>query len=47
MNTGAKKIVQKMTNVQKFMITEKKLHKTINNQKNWSAPGINRLQSFK
>ena len=46
MNTITKKIGQKVRNVQEFMITEKKLYNTFKNQKNWSAPGINRVQNF-
>ena len=46
MNTVAKKIGQKVTNVQEFTITKKKLQQTIKKQKNWSAPGINRVQNF-
>ena len=34
MNTVAKKIGQKVTNVQEFMITEKKLYETVKKQKN-------------
>ena len=40
MNTVAKKMGQKVTNVQEFTITEKKLHQTVKKRKNWSAPGI-------
>ena len=43
MNTVAKKIGQKVANVQQFTITEKKLYHTV---KNLPAPGIDRVQSF-
>ena len=46
MNTVAKKIGQKVTNMQEFTITEKKLHQTVKKQKNWSAPGIDRVHNF-
>ena len=46
MNTVAKKIGQKVANVQEFTITEKKLHQTVKKRKNWSAPGINGVQNF-
>ena len=46
MNTVAKKIGQKLTNVQEFTITEKKLHHTVKKRKNWSAPGIHAVQNF-
>ena len=46
MNTVAKKIVQKVTNMQEFTITEKKLHQTVKKRKNWSAPGIDRVHNF-
>ena len=41
MNTVAKKMGQKVANVQEFTITKKKLHQTVKKRKNWSAPGIN------
>ena len=40
MNTVSKKIGQKVGNVQELTITKRKLHQTINKQKNWSAPRI-------
>ena len=46
MNTVAKKIGQKFTNVQEFIIIEKKLHQTVKKRKNWSAPGIDEVQNF-
>ena len=46
MNTVAKKMGQKVANVQEFTITEKKLHQTVKKRKNWSAPGIDGVQSF-
>ena len=46
MNTVAKKIGQKVTNVQEFTIAEKKLYGTVKNRKNWSAPRIERVQNF-
>ena len=46
MNTVAKKMGQKVANVQEFTITEKKLHQTVKKRKNWSAPGIDGVQNF-
>ena len=46
MNTVAKKIGQKVTNVQEFKIIEKKLHQTVKKQKNWPVPGIDGVQNF-
>ena len=46
MNTVAKKIEQKVTNVQDFRTTEKKLHQTVKKKKNWSATGIDGVQNF-
>ena len=46
MNTVAKKIGQKVTNVQESTITKKRLHQTVKKRKNWSAPGIDRVQNF-
>ena len=46
MNTVAKKIGQKIMNVQAFTITEIKVYKTVKKRKNWSAPGINGIQIF-
>lgn len=46
MNTVTKEIVQKVTNLHEFTITEKKLYKTVKRQKIWSAPGIDRVQNF-
>ena len=40
MNTVAKKIGQKVTNVQEFTITENYLHQTVKKLKNCSTPGI-------
>lgn len=44
MNTVAKKIRQKVPNVQEFTIAEKKLHQTV--KKNWSTPGIDGVHNF-
>ena len=46
MNTVAKKIGQKVTNVQEFKIIEKKLHQTVKKQKNLPVPGIAGVQNF-
>ena len=43
-NGRAKKMEQKFANVQEFTITEKKLYQTVKKRKNWSAPGIDRVQ---
>ena len=45
-NMVAKKIGQKVANVQEFTIIEKKLHQTVKKRKSWSAPGINGVQNF-
>ena len=45
-NKVVKKIDQKVTNVQEFTITEKKLYKTVKRPSNCSAPGIDRVQNF-
>ena len=39
-------MAQKITNAQKFTITEKKLHQTVKKQKNWCAPGIDVVFEF-
>ena len=44
MNTAAKKIGQKVGNVQEF--AEKKLHQTVKKLKNWSTPWIDGVQNF-
>ena len=46
MNTVAKKIRQKVTNMQEFTITEKKFHQTVKKRKDWSAPWIDGVQNF-
>ena len=46
MNTVAKKIGEKVTNIQEFTIIEKKLYGTVKKRKNGSAPGINGVQNF-
>ena len=46
MNMVAQKIEQKVTSVQEFTITEKKLHQAVKKRKNWSAPGIYGVQNF-
>ena len=46
MNTVAKKMRHKAANAQEFIITEKKLHQTVNKRKNWSAAGIDGVQNF-
>ena len=47
MNTVAKKIGQKVTNVQEFAITGDKLHQTVKKLQIWSAPGIDGVQNFR
>ena len=44
MNSAAKKIGQKVENVQEF--AEKKLHQTVKKLKNWSTPWIDGVQNF-
>ena len=46
MNTVAKKIREKVKNVQEFTITEKNFYDIVKNRKNWSAPGIDGIQNF-
>ena len=46
MNTNAKKIGEKVANVQEFRITEKKLRQTVNKRKNRPARGVNGVQNF-
>ena len=45
MNTVAKKIREKVKNVQEFSITEKNFYDS-QKEENWSAPGIDRIQNF-
>ena len=40
MNTIARKITEKVTNVQELVITEEILYGTVKKRKNWSALGI-------
>ena len=46
MNTVSQKIMNKVTNVKEFTITEKKLYEAVKKRKNWSAPGIDGIQNF-
>lgn len=46
MNTVAGKITNKVSNVQEFIITEKKLYKTAKKRKNWWAPGTDGIQNY-
>ena len=46
MNTIARKITEKVTNVQELVITEEILYSTVKKQKNWSAPGIYGIPNF-
>ena len=46
MNTVAKKIREKVKNVQEFTITEKNFYDIVKKRKNWSAPGIDGIQNF-
>ena len=46
MNTVAKKIREKVKNVQEFTITEKNFYDIVKQRKNWSAPGIDGIQNF-
>ena len=45
MNTVAKRMGQKVANVQEMTITEKNVHQTVRKRKNWSAPGIDGVQN--
>ena len=46
MNTIAKKIKEKIIDVQELTITEGKLYSTAEKRKNWSAPGIDGIPNF-
>ena len=46
MNTIAKKIKEKVIDVQELTITEEKLYGTVKKRKNWSAPGIDGIPNF-
>ena len=46
MNTVAKRIQEKVTDVQDFTNTEKNLCETIRKRKNWSVPGIDGMPNF-
>ena len=46
MNIVAKKIREKVKNVQEFTITEKNFYDIVKKRKNWSAPGIDGIQNF-
>ena len=46
MNTIARKITEKVTNVQELVITEEILYGTVKKRKNWSAPRINGIPNF-
>ena len=46
MNTVAKKIREKVKNVQEFKITEKTFYDIVKRRKNWSTPGIDGIQNF-
>ena len=46
MNTVAKKIREKVKYVQEFTIPEKNFYDIVKKRKNWSAPGIDRIQNF-
>ena len=46
MNTVAKKIGEKVRNVQEFTINGQKLYETVKKRKNWSAPGIDGIQNY-
>ena len=45
-NTVAKKIREKVKNVQEFTITEKNFYDIVKKRKNWSTQGIDRIQNF-
>ena len=46
MNTVAKKMREKVKNVQEFTITEKNFYDIVKKRKNWSAPGIDGIQNL-
>ena len=46
MNMAARKLSEKVTDVQEFKIDDKKLYKTVKKRKNWTAPGIDGIQNF-
>ena len=47
MNMVARKLSEKVTDVQEFNIDDKKLHETVKKRKNWTAPGIDGIQNFR
>ena len=46
MNTIARKITEKVTNVQELVITEEIFYGTVKKWKDWSAPGIDEIPNF-
>ena len=46
MSTIAQKIRAKVVDIQDFTITEEKMYSIVKNRKNWSTPGINRMQNY-
>ena len=46
MNMVARKLSEKVTDVQEFKIDDKKLYETVKKRKNWTAPGIDGIQNF-
>ena len=46
MNTVARRIREKVTNVQEFTITEEIFCEAVRKRKNWSAPGLAGIQNF-
>ena len=46
MNTVARRIREKVTNVQEFTITEEIFCEAVRKRKNWSAPGLDGIQNF-
>ena len=45
-NTVARRIREKVTNVQEFTITEQIFCEAVKKSKNWSAPGLDGIQNF-
>ena len=46
MNKVARKLSEKVTDVQEFKIDDKKLYETVKRRKNWTAPGIVEFKIF-
>ena len=46
MNMVARKLSEKVTDVQEFKTDDKKLYETVKKRKNWTAPGTDGIQNF-